>query len=244
MTADNLTDDDRSFLDSLDTLEEIEGQGQDEPCDELTPDELKEEVQDLRDEVRGWQQVTRDLASDVSEQQETIRGLTATLNDVQARLDGDDPTDPRSGNYYEDMTILEKYASMSEDERQDLLAGNTSKLRAVTIFEHWGDWSQHVQAGQVISTNHTRGRYNKIALKVDLQAATGETLHNAEVYRAMKALAKLSVTETEEVEEVTDSAGREHITGGAFEYHEKPTPDSSSTFKMVKLADPDRVTLL
>lgn len=222
--TDELTDGDRALLDHL--SEEGESRPAEEQIAELRQRnrELEAEVTDLREELTAWKQT-----------------FASRLNELGEKVNGGDPTDPRANSYYENLTILEKYHRMPEEEREELLAGNTSKLRAIKIFEHWSDWSRTVEAGQLISTNHTRGRYNKIAVKVDLQSATGDDLQNVEVYRAMKQVAKLSVRDTEEVECITDEYGREHITGGAFEYHEKVNPDSGSHFKILKLVDPDRV---
>lgn len=244
MSEKDLTGRDRKLLDYLEVSKNENGNGTgehrtvDEPAQsddlrkrnrdlEARVQELERELQDLREEHLAWKKT-----------------FASRLNELGAKVEGGDPTDPRSRRYYEDLTIIEKYAQMGERERDDLLSGSASKRRAVLIFENWKDWSKNVAAGQVISTNHTRGQYNTIALKVDLQSATGETLHNREIYRAMKALAKLSVTEVDEVECVTDSTGRQHITGGAFEFHEKVNPDSGEYFKVVKLADSAGVTFL
>lgn len=228
--ADGLTDRDREVLDQLDTEGEPAPSAQ-EQIEALRKEnqELEAEVQDLRDELTA-----------------TKKTVFSKLNELQDKVDGQDPTDPRSNNYYENLTILEKYERMSEGERQDLLSGSPSKRRAVLIFQNWADWSRTVEAGELISTNHTRGKYGKTAISVDLQTATGEDLQANEVYRAMKAVAKLSVQDTDEIEAVTDQYGREHVTGGAFEYHEKVNPDASGQkrkFKVLKLVDPDAITL-
>lgn len=222
---DTLTEADRDLLEHLDGEdEEALSQAQIEELRRRNR-QLEAEVEDLRDELTAWKQT-----------------VASRLNELGDRVNGRDPSDPRAGNFYEDLTILEKYSRMSNAEREELLGGNPSKLRAVKIFENWSDWSRTVQAGQLISTNHTRGRYNKIALKVDLQSATDEDLQNVEVYRAMKMVAKLSAQERDDVETITDEFDREHIHGGAFEYHEKVNPDSGDHFKILKLVDEGAVT--
>jgi cell division protein FtsB len=224
---DRLTQRDRQVLDQLDGEADPDLTAQ-EQIDALQKqnEALEAEVQDLRDELTGTKQT-----------------LFAELNKLRDAVNGTDTTDPRATNFYENLTILEKYNEMSEEERAELLSGCPSKRRAVSIFQNWDDWSKKVSAGQLISTNHTRGRYNKIALKVDLQGETDEDLQNVEVYRAMKTLAKLSVQDPDDVDCVTDQYGREHVTGGAFEFHEKVNPDSGSHFKYVKLVDADVVSL-
>jgi len=222
-SEEHLNDRDRQALDAVSEEPPVEVQLENLRAEN---ERLETEIEEVRDELEAWK-----------------RTFASRINDLGDRINGEDPTDPRRGSFYEDLTIIEKYSRMSESEREELLEGNTSKLRAILMFENWRDWSKTVDAGALISTNHTRGRYNKIAVKVDLQSATGETLENIEVYRAMKALARLSVQEPDDVQELTDEFGREHIRGGAFEYHDKVNPDSGSHFKIVKLVDPEAVHL-
>lgn len=228
-TADGLTQRDRDVLEAA-TDEPV----QDDPANEQEIERLRErnreveaEVQDLRDELTA-----------------TKKTLFAELNKVKAELQGIDRTDPHRSVRYEDMTTLEKYQKLAEAEADDELPLGPSDRRAVLIFENWADWAKRVDAGEVISTNHTRGKYGKMAIKIDLEQETGKDLGAHEVYRAMKSVAKLSVTDPDDVQIVTDDYGREHITGGAFEYHEKVNPDAtgqSRKFKVLQLADPDGV---
>lgn len=206
--------------------EEAAARSKDEQIEALREEnrELRTDLQDLRDDFEAWKTT-----------------FTSHMNDLSAKVDGKDPSDPRANTYYEDLTVLEKYAEMTPSERADLLNGSSSKRRAVEIFRHWEEWSQSVDAGQVITTKNRRGRYNKIALKVDLQSATDEDLQNIEVYRAMKAVAKLSVPESGDVTCTTDEYDHEHITGGAFEFHEKTF--EGTRYKVLKLVDPDGVTV-
>lgn len=231
---DTISDENRDFLDAID----VEGRNQSEQIEALRErnrlleekvEDQEAEIQDLRDELTGVKQT-----------------LFSEINDLKARLDGQDPTDPRANNYYEDLTILEKYAEMTQEEREELLSGNTSKLRAVMIFENWRSWAKRVDAGWLINTNHTRGSYGKSGIKIDLEEETGEDLQSNEVYRAMRMVAKLSAKDTDDVEVLTDSYGRKHITGGAFEYHEKVNPDADGQnrkFKVLKLVDEEAISL-
>lgn len=228
--SDELTQHDRDMLEIA-----TESANQDEPAHqrierlERRNAELEAEVQDLRDELTGVKQT-----------------LFSEINDLKAKVEGRDTTDPRDNTYYEDLTLLEKYNRMSEAEEEQLLAGNSSKRRALVIFRNWTNWAREVEAGWLISTNHTRGSYGKAAIKIDLEAELGEDLQSNEVYRAMKMVAKLSAQSQDDVDVVKDSYGREHITGGAFEYHEKVNPDADGQnrkFKVLKLADADSITL-
>lgn len=225
--AEGLTDRDREVLDHIggETPDDHDAQEQIEALRKENR-ELAAEVQDLRDELTA-----------------TKKTLFSELNKVRDELNGQDPTDPRSSPRYDSLTTLEKYARMSEEERDDLLG--SSDQRAVLIFENWSDWSRTVDAGELINTNHTRGKHGKTAISVDLQTATGEDLQANEVYRAMKAVAKLSASDPDDIEHLTDTNGREHVTGGAFEYHEKVNPDANGQkrkFKILKLADADAIT--
>lgn len=197
--------------------------------------ELRAEVQDLRDELHGWES--------------TVKELSSRVNELGGKIDGDDPSDPRANGYYEDLSRLEKYAEMPDEERADLLNGSTAKQRAVLIFENWSDWSQagaRDSSERFISTNRTRGQHGKTAIKIDLEQETGEDLQSNDVYRAMRMVAKLATADRDDVDVVTDEYGRKHITGGAFEYHEKVNSDAGGQgrkFKVLKLVNEEAVIL-
>ena len=232
MSTEQLADDDAALLEHLDQQAEENHEPNDYAGEDYVP----------REELEEERQRRRELEEKVDSMHGTLKDLVSTVNELQGRVDGDDPTNPRTSTHYNDRTLLEKYASMSDEEREETLGPTTQ--RAVEIFQNWEDWRDTTPNGQVISTKMRRGRYDRLALKVDLQNAREKELHNAEVYRAMKEVARLSVTDNDEVEAVTDTSGREHITGGAFEFHEKPNPDNSSDYKILTLANPDEVTLL
>lgn len=213
---------------------------------EADPRSTDEQIDALRERNRELEAEVQELRSELETATDTIQGLAGRVNDLAARVDGND--DPRANGYYEHLTILEKYHEMSEEERADLLEGSTAKLRALEIFENWTDWAMcgtRDQSEWFISTNQTRGAYGKMALKIDLEQATGEDLQNVEVYRAMRMVAKLSAKDRDDVDVTTDEYGRKHITGGAFEFHEKVNPDDSGDgrFKMLTLVDEEAVTL-
>ena len=209
--------------------------------DDLDEADPEKQIERLREENRALEEEVQDLRDELTATKKT---LFSQVNQLRDELNGMDPTDPRSGPRYEDLTTLEKYERMSETERDDLLG--PSDNRAVLIFENWTDWAKSVQAGELISTNHTRGKHGKTAIKIDLEQETGDDLAANEVYRAMKAVAKLSVQDPDDVDAVTDEYGREHVTGGAFEYHETVNPDAKGQkrkYKILQLTDPDSVVI-
>lgn len=235
-TNDELDDSDEAFL------EYITGDG-----DDLSDEErLEAQVQQLEDENAELREMVTDLRDEVHGYQEMVKDLAGRVNELGDRVAGQDPSDPRANSFYEDLTTLEKYARMPEDEREELLS--TSRQLAVLIFENWTDWAKQLDAGWLINTKPNSNRlYNRSDIKVYLKEASGDDLQSTEVYRAMKQVAKLSVGPDEEYEHVTDDYGREHITGGAFEYHDKVNPDanggSGQKFKVLKLVDEEAISL-
>ena len=94
----------------------------------------------------------------------------------------------------ERLTTLEKYAQMPMDERESSLGA--SDLRATIILENWPEWSQRGPYGdEVITTNMTRPATLRVLLRerdptVDVES--GENLHRQQVYRAMRAVHRLT----------------------------------------------------
>jgi hypothetical protein len=139
----------------------------------------------------------------------------------------------------EDLTTLERYAQIPEEDREELIS--PSDRRAVAIFEHWWDLAEKTPKGYVVSTRRNSVKKNNPSqFKLDLEGACGEeNLEWMQVYRAMQHVAKLSGGE-----EHQNDYGRLHIHGGAFEYHEKTTPDGEKTYKVLRLTEDNSLTLL
>jgi len=178
-----------------------------------------------------------DLEATVERQREQIQTLFEKLHAIE---------DGAGGRDVElSLTVLEKYAEMDPGEREACLG--PSDRRAVVLLEQWWDIAKQAGNGNYVLTtirNSTK-KHNPAQVKIDLEQAAGEDLRWEQVYRAMRHLAKLSAASPQdEVESVTDQYGRKHITGGAFEYHEKTTPDGSDTYKLVELTDRNSLTLL
>lgn len=125
----------------------------------------------------------------------------------------------------DDVTTLQRYANIPTDERKELLS--TAEHVAATIYDNWSElaWpmGDHDNRRYGIDTvTKANVKHAPSRIKVELKKLADIELQSNEIYRAMQAAAKLSGGE-----ETTDQAGRTHITGGDFEFHEQPTADNS-----------------
>lgn len=130
-----------------------------------------------------------------------------TVKWLVAQVQGGGATDEVS---LEDMTTLEQYAQMPLHERVDTLGA--SDMRATLIFENWADWSVTGPYGdECITTKQTRPATLRVLLREadpTVEVAEGEDLYQQQVYRAMRAVHRL--------------------TGGAIEYDEQASsPDNT-----------------
>jgi hypothetical protein len=177
------------------------------------PDELRETIHELAGELESTKEDLRQYKTETNRR----------LNAIEQQLDGDVST---AGS-----TTLEQYASMPEDVREETL-GPTDN-RAVTLYLEWDNiaWKgPYDDAEWCVDTKAKANQKNNPSrLKVNLERATNESLDWKEVYRAMKAVAKLSGGDEE-----TDQYGRTHIVGGDFEYHQLPTADNSGAKRVLK----------
>lgn len=178
-----------------------------------------------------------ELEATVERQQQQIKDLFAMVNKLQDAADG-------RSKALDGLTLVEKYAKMEPAEREELIGA--AERRAVVLFENWWDISKQAGNGRYVITTHRNStkKNNPSQVKIDLESFSGEDLKWEQVYRAMRALAKLSATDRDEIATETSEYGRKHITGGAFDYEERATPDGSDTYKIVELADQNSLTLL
>ncbi|WP_154552956.1 hypothetical protein [Halorhabdus sp. CBA1104] len=124
-------------------------------------------------------------------------------------------------------STLERYASIPEDQRKDLL-GATDR-RAVVIYENWDDIAERATKGWALSTRRSSVKKNAPSkIRTELNKILDDELAWAQIYRAMKAVAELSGSE-----QSIDEGNRIHLTGGDFEYHERVTPDNEETYKVL-----------
>jgi len=133
-----------------------------------TNDQLKERV-DRAEDSRGH--IIEDIV-DVEEQ----------LADVEAGSPGSKGGDdaPETTMQRPDLTPIERISMMdAEDTGIDM---TPSIERAVTIFDHWEEWSDKTPKGRVLKND----------LKTLLRTATDEQLAWRQAYRAAEALEELS----------------------------------------------------
>lgn len=196
-----LTDRDRAVLEASGVEAAPEA---DDDTDERIA-ELEAKVDLVLDELEAERQKRRELVSIVNELQRETRGDASLV-----------------GN-----TTLQKYASMTEDDREELLS--TSERRAVDVHLHWDELAWNAQGRRLVDTAARANAKNQPSkLKYRLEKHFDRSIQWTEIYRLMKALARLSGGDAE-----TDTAGREHITGGSYEYHHRATPDGKETKRIL-----------
>ncbi|AGM11852.1 hypothetical protein M201_gp86 [Haloarcula californiae tailed virus 2] len=176
---------------------------------------LREQVAALEQEVQTLKQRLENQPSP-----DTVKWLVAQ---VQQGGGAGQPVDPEA------MTTVERYAQMPLGERADTLGA--SDLRATLIFENWSDWAQRGPYGdEAITTRQTRPATLRVLLREadpTVDASAGEDLHRQQVYRAMRALHRL--------------------TGGAIVYDEQASsPDNtdSETYHALRLEAPGEMPTL
>jgi predicted nucleic acid-binding Zn-ribbon protein len=151
--------------------------------------ELRSSHEQLEERVEEAETEHDELRSEI-ERAEASRGhIIEDIVDVEKQIDdveagsagskgGDDATETTMQQ--SDMTPIERISKMdAEDTGIDM---TPSIERAVSIFEHWREWSEKTPKGRVL----------KDGLKNLLRTATGEKLAWRQVYRAAEALEELS----------------------------------------------------
>lgn len=138
-------------------------------------DEQAEEIDELREEVERAEASRGHIIDDVIDVEEQ-------LADVEAGSAGSKGGGEASETTIQDadMTPIERLSKMeAEDTGIDV---TPSIERAVTIFDHWDEWSDKTPKGRVLKND----------LKKLLRTATGEKLAWRQAYRAAEALEELS----------------------------------------------------
>jgi hypothetical protein len=172
-----------------------------EPGDD---DDLADRVAALESLVESMQADIARLEAALDAEREDTRNLVQMVNRLQDAVEDRDKLVGAS--------TLEKYASMDKADRESLLS--TSEQRAVSIYRHWDDLAWVAQGHEVIETQaraSATGKQSKA--KFRLEKHFDESLQSTELYRALKAVARLSGGEAS-----TDEYNHERITGGDFEY--------------------------
>ncbi|AZH25269.1 hypothetical protein [Haloplanus aerogenes] len=205
MSADNvLTEDDRQLLDHID--------GQIDDADDAT--EFEEIARELRDTFARHRAEFRQFQHEVTDRLE--------------RLEDGVERDTAE----EDVPVIDRYARMSEAEREDVLS--TAEHIAVTLHDNWRDiaWklgdANNRKVG-VDTKTKANAKYNPSRLKHRLKQHMDRDLQSTEIYRGLQRLAKLSGGE----EHVDAETSRVQIAGGRYEYRERRTADNKETRRVL-----------
>jgi hypothetical protein len=171
--------------------------------------ELETEVKQVKNELMG-----------------EIEDLRATVETLQQRQQNAD------SEYHPHQ--LSRLAAMDVSERRALLGPDAkAKRRAVKVYEHWDDlaWKlgsdDNPKYGMDTNTKANK-KHQPAKIGVELRKLFDTDLSWNQIYRVMRALAKLSGG----IEHV-DDYDRTHITGGEFKFEQRPTTDGSDTRKVV-----------
>ncbi len=222
-TEDVLTDDDRALLDHLE--QDIDA------ADDAS--ELEAIARELRAELRDHQAELRRLETEFQSFQQAVDERLTRLENRQAAGEQDS------------AVPLETWLQLDADARASELS--TSEHIALVLHEHWQDiaWTMgggsnyagttHEQRVGVDTNTTANAKYNPSRLKHRLKQALDFDPHHEQVYRGLKRLADATGGE----EYVDDTAGRTHIVGGWYQYHEKATADGEDTKRVLWRADDD-----
>jgi chromosome segregation ATPase len=187
---------------------------------EQDDDDLAGRIAALESLVESLQADIAQLEADLTAEREHKRELVQAVNRLQDAVEGRDEMVGAS--------TLEKYASMDEADREALLS--TSERRAVSIYRHWDELAWVANGKELLETQaRANAKNNPSKLRYRLKKHFDQSLQANEMYRALKAVARLSGGDEE-----TDTNGRTHITGGAFEYHVLPTVDGTKTRRVLE----------
>lgn len=183
----------------------------------------EDRFQQLEDAVESLQNELAETRRDLAQERKQKRDLVQMVNNLQEQIEGDASL---TGS-----TTLEKYTEIDEEDREELLS--TSERRAVSIYENWDELAWTTQHKNLMETQARANAKNQPSkIKYRLEKHFDTSLQANEIYRAMKAVARLSGGE-----ESTDTDGRTHVTGGDFEYHVLPTADNSRTRRVLERVD-------
>lgn len=183
-------------------------------------DDLAGRVAALESLIESLQADIAQLEADLEAEREQKRELVQAVNRLQDAVEGRDEL--------VGAPTLEKYASMDAADREELLS--TSERRAVSIYQNWDDLAWVANGKELLETQaRANAKHNPSKLRYRLNKHFDQSLQATEIYRALKAVARLSGGDEE-----TDTNGRTHVTGGRFEYHVLPTADGTKTRRVLE----------
>lgn len=188
----------------------------------------------LQERVRKLEALVKQLQRENSELAREHERALERIEELESEVSRGPPEDADA-----DLLTVEKFSkNIPKDRREEVLG--PSDRRALAIFENWWELADKTQKGWVVSTKRNSTKKNNPSqFFVDVRRITDEGLAAEQIYRAMQTLAKLTGGEYHQ-----DDYGRDHVHGGAIEFHERVTPDGNRKYKLLVLADENSLTLL
>lgn len=150
-------------------------------------DQLKNQVESLKDELESVKQdfhaYRKAVSKKFSNHQDELEDLEAQFQQDNPKGSSTDDTD--SDGTQTDMLPIERLSRLKNNEQeQDNPFGDTTPSvdRAVTIFDHFRQWSEKAPKGRVITNG----------LKTLLETATDENLYWSQIKRACRKVEEFS----------------------------------------------------
>ncbi|WP_266082721.1 cell division protein ZapB [Haladaptatus caseinilyticus] len=152
-------------------------------------DDLEQEVATKDERIDDLEQQVENLEADHNTHDKRMDALgtgIASANDdiaeLEDRIDATDSDGSDSNTPADDWTPLERLSIIGDDALDEHVSA--SDRRAVTLFEHWDEWSTKTPQGNLLKTSDS--------LKSLLSTATDEHLAWKQVYRACRRVEQLS----------------------------------------------------
>jgi chromosome segregation ATPase len=138
--------------------------------------ELREQVEEQAEEIEQAEESRGYIIQDIVDVEEQLDDVQPGSEGGEGGVQGEETTIRRP-----DLTPIERLSKI-EDTEDTAIEITPSIERAVTIFDHWEDWSQRTPKGNVL----------KEGLKTLLRTATEDNVNWRQSYRAAEALEELS----------------------------------------------------
>jgi TolA-binding protein len=139
-------------------------------------EEQAEEIEELESEIERAEESRGHIIEDIVDVEEQLDDVEPGSEGGEGGVQGEETTIRRP-----DLTPIERLSKI-EDTEDTAIEITPSIERAVTIFDHWEDWSQRTPKGRVL----------KEGLKTLLRTASGDKVNWRQSYRAAEALEELS----------------------------------------------------
>ena len=151
--------------------------------------ELKAEVAEKDERIDDLEQRVDELEAEQNTQEKRMDALGMGIEsanddiaDLEDSIDATSSCTDEQNTPTDDWTPLERLSVIGEEALDDHVSA--SDRRAVTVFEHWEEWSTKTPQGNLLKTSDN--------LKSLLSTATDEHLAWKQVYRACRRIEQLS----------------------------------------------------